>query len=198
MKIGLFFGSFNPIHTGHLVIASQIAEQTDIQQVWFVVSPLNPLKKKESLLKDYDRLHLVQLAIEDDPRFRASNVEFSLPRPSYTVDTLVFLEEKYPQHSFSLIMGGDNLATFHKWKNYEVLLKRYSILVYLRPGFDVEEKWSQYPNIQLCEFPQMDLSATFIRHCAEKGISLKYLVPEPVREYIETNHLFQKKGKGNL
>lgn len=198
MKIGLFFGSFNPIHTGHLVIASQIVEQTDIQQVWMVVSPHNPFKKKDSLLKDYDRLHLVQLAIEDDPRFRASNVEFSLPQPSYTVDTLAFLEEKFPQHQFSLMMGGDNLATFHKWKNYEVLLNRYPILVYLRPGIEVDEKWKTYANIHLCEFPQMDLSATYIRQCAERGISLKYLVPEPVREYIETNHLFQKKGGKNL
>ena len=193
MDIGLFFGSFNPIHNGHLLIASQLVELTHIKQVWFVVSPQNPLKQKDTLLNEFDRLHLVRLAIEDDIRFRANNIEFSLPQPSYTVDTLVFLSEKYPQHRFSLIMGGDNLATIHKWKNYEVLLQNYPILVYNRPGYDVDPKWLQHPNIKLCEFPQLDLSATYIRQCVQKGVSLRYLVPDNVREYIEGGGLFKKK-----
>src|SRR6187402_95126 len=133
-RVGLFFGSFNPIHTGHLIIAEYMATHTDLEQVWFVVSPHNPLKQRSTLANDFDRLHMVQLAIDDNPKLKASNIEFSLPKPSYTVDTMVYLHEKYPQHQFSLIMGGDNLESIHKWKNYEILLERYSIHIYNREG----------------------------------------------------------------
>src|SRR3984957_14698567 len=136
MKIGLFFGSFNPVHNGHLIIANYICESTKLDKVWMVVSPQNPLKPKETLLRDYDRLHLINLAIEDNKNLKVSNIEFKLPKPSYTIDTLVHLHDKYPQHTFSLIMGSDNLATLHKWKNYEILLKNYEFLVYKRRGFE--------------------------------------------------------------
>ena len=198
MNIGLFFGSFNPIHTGHLLIASQVVELTPLKQIWFVVSPQNPLKPKETLLNQYDRLHLVQLAVEDDNRFKASNVEFAMPVPSYTIDTLTWLSEKYPKHQFSLIMGADNLDTIHKWKNYEALLKHYHIYVYQRQGHAITAKWKEQPNVTVCEFPLLDISATYIRECVQKGISLRYLVPDRVREYIETYHLFQKKSTENL
>ena len=123
MKIGLFFGSFNPVHNGHLIIANYVCERTELDKVWLVVSPQNPLKQKETLLREYDRLHLINLAIEDNKNLKASNIEFKLPKPSYTIDTLIYLKEKYPQHQFALIMGSDNLATLHKWKNYEQILK---------------------------------------------------------------------------
>src|SRR5580698_2764956 len=129
MKIGLFFGSFNPVHNGHLIIANYICETCGLKRVWLVLSPQNPLKPKESLLRDYDRLHLLQLALEDSKNLVASNIEFKLPKPSYTIDTLTYLHEKYPQHQFSLIMGSDNLATLHKWKNYELLLANYEFWV---------------------------------------------------------------------
>ncbi|MEM9823825.1 MAG: nicotinate (nicotinamide) nucleotide adenylyltransferase, partial [Bacteroidota bacterium] len=135
MKVGLFFGSFNPIHVGHLIIANFMATQTELEQVWLVVSPQNPFKAKSSLARDYERLHLVQLAIDDNPKLRVSNIEFSLPKPSYTIDTLTYLKEKYPQHAFSLIMGGDNLGSFHKWKNYEQILAHHQIFVYKRPQY---------------------------------------------------------------
>lgn len=191
MKIGLFFGSFNPIHQGHMVIASQLVELTDLEKIWFVVSPQNPLKPKASLLNEYDRLHLVQLAIADDERFVASNVEFSLPQPSYSVDTLAYLTDKHPEHSFSLIMGGDNLVTLEKWKNYEAILKHYQVYVYTRPGYDMINELVQHPSVHILQFPQMDISATYIRNCAKQGVSLKYLVPEPVRKYIEEMNLYK-------
>ena len=137
MKVGLFFGSFNPIHVGHLIIANYMATHTDLKEIWLVVSPQNPLKQKASLAKDYDRLHLVRLAIDQNPKLKASNIEFDLPKPSYTVDTLAYLKEKYPTKTFVLIMGGDNLGTFHKWKNYEIILKNFQIYVYSRPKYEL-------------------------------------------------------------
>ena len=189
MKIGLFFGSFNPVHSGHLIIANYICETTHLNKVWLVVSPQNPLKLKETLLRDHDRLHLINLAIEDNKNLKASSIEFKLPKPSYTIDTLIYLKEKYPQHQFVLIMGSDNLATLHKWKNYELLLK-YEILVYKRRGFD-EKPYPKNKNIQLLDFPYLDISATFIRENIKNGISMQYFLPEPVWKYIEESNWYR-------
>jgi nicotinate-nucleotide adenylyltransferase len=159
MKIGLFFGSFNPIHVGHLIIANYMATQTDLEKVWLVVSPHNPLKPKKTLARDHDRLHLVRLGIGDNPRLEASNVEFGLPKPSYTIDTLTFLREKYPQHEFSLIMGGDNIATLHLWKNYEQILAHYDIYVYQRPGSE-PGALGAHPRVPLCWIFPLPTSAS--------------------------------------
>ena len=191
MKIGLFFGSFNPIHIGHLVIANFMATQTDLDRVWFVVSPHNPLKPKKTLARDHDRLHLVRLGIGDNPKLQASNVEFDLPKPSYTIDTLAFLKEKYPAHEFALIMGGDNLASLHLWKNYHQILEGYDIYVYKRPSFDPGELAS-HPRVRLYEAPLLDISATYIRDCLRAGKSVRYLVPDAVLEYLESGSLYRK------
>lgn len=190
MKIGLFFGSFNPVHNGHLIIASYISQTTDLDKVWMVVSPQNPLKPKETLLRDHDRLHLINLAIEESKHLKSSGIEFKLPKPSYTIDTLVYLHEKYPQHRFSLIMGSDNLVTLHKWKNFEKLLT-YPIYVYKRRGFD-ENPYPERNNIQLLDFPFLDISATFIRDSIRKGISMQYFLPEPVWKYIDESGWYKK------
>lgn len=188
MKIGLYFGSFNPIHLGHLVIADVMQDRTDLDEVWFVVSPQNPLKKQSALLHEFDRLKMVELAIADHFYFRATDVEFRMPRPSYTVDTLAFLSDKYPQHQFKLIVGGDNLTHFHKWKNHEVILEQYGLYVYPRPG---EKKLPEHPNIQYVEAPLMDISATYIRDSVKQGHSVKYLLPEAVEDYIRDKKLYQ-------
>lgn len=191
MNIGLFFGSFNPIHTGHLIIAQHMATHTDLDQVWLVVSPHNPLKNKATLANDYDRLHMVNLAIEDNPLLRASNIEFGLPKPSYTVDTLAYLTEKYPQHRFALIMGGDNLRTLHKWKNHDVLLRDYRIYVYQRPDYDLGEL-ATHPSIYLQDAPMMQISASFIRRSLQAGQSIRYLVPDAVRAYLDGSNLYRE------
>lgn len=190
-KIGLYFGTFNPVHIGHLIIANFMATQTDLSEVWMVVSPRNPLKKKDTLLGNYDRLHLVNLGIGNNDRVKASDIEFSLPVPSYTIDTLTYLKEKFPDKKFVLIMGGDNLATFHLWKNYISILNHYSIYIYSRPGFAIPPEFSQHPSIQFFESPQMNISATYIRECIKKKKSVQYLLPEPVFEYIRDSNLFQ-------
>ncbi|MEY2905048.1 MAG: hypothetical protein RJA52_1064 [Bacteroidota bacterium] len=190
-KIGLYFGTFNPVHIGHLIIANFMATQTDLSEVWMVVSPRNPLKKKDTLLGNYDRLHLVNLGIGNNARVKASDIEFSLPVPSYTIDTLTYLKEKFPDKKFVLIMGGDNLATFHLWKNYISILNHYSIYIYSRPGFAIPPEFSQHPSIQFFESPQMNISATYIRECIKKKKSVQYLLPEPVFEYIRDSNLFQ-------
>ena len=189
MKIGLFFGSFNPVHVGHLIIANYMATHTDLEKVWMVVSPHNPLKPKKTLANDYDRLHLVRLGIGDNPLIEASNVEFSLPKPSYTIDTLAFLREKYPQHTFALIMGGDNLATLHLWKNHELLLEQNDIYVYDRPSGDLGP-FAAHLRVHLCEAPMLDISSTYIRECIRTGKSVRYLVPEAVFEYLENNNIY--------
>ncbi len=190
-KIGLFFGSFNPVHVGHMIIANYMATQTDLREVWLVVSPQNPLKPKQTLARDYDRLHLVQLAIADNPHLRASDVEFVLPKPSYTIDTLAYLHEKYPEKEFVLIMGGDNLATLHKWKNYERLLRDYKIYVYSRPAHD-EGDLENHPHVRIFEdVPMMHLSSTYIRRCLREGKSVQYLVPDAVYHYLITNNLYR-------
>lgn len=190
MKVGLFFGSFNPVHTGHMIISNFMATQTDLDQVWLVVSPQNPLKPKSVLANDHDRLHLVHLAIGDNPLLRVSNIEFSLPKPSYTIDTLTYLREKHPEKEFVLIMGGDNLATLHKWKNYEILLRDYRIYLYKRPKYELGEL-ENHPNIRHFDAPLLDLSATYIRHCLQQGYSVRYLVPDAVFEYLEGSQLYK-------
>lgn len=188
MKIGLYFGSFNPVHIGHLIIGSFVANNTDVDQVWFVVSPHNPLKKTSTLLNEYHRLHLVQLAIEKDEQLKASNIEFKLPRPSYTIDTLTYLCEKYPTHQFAIIVGSDSFQNIFKWKNYEQLLLNYSLYVYTRPGFEVE---NTAKNINVLKAPLLEISSTQIREAVKKGKSIRYLVPEAVREEIERNRYYR-------
>jgi len=191
MKIGLFFGSFNPVHNGHLIIANYVCETTELDRVWLVVSPQNPLKEKETLLREYDRLHLINLAIEENKNLKASSIEFKLPKPSYTIDTLTHLKEKYPQHEFSLIMGSDNLETLHKWKNYELILNNYPIFVYNRRGAD-GNPFPEKKNIHFLNFPFLDISATFIRENLRNGISMQYFLPELVWKYIYESNLYRK------
>lgn len=183
MKIGLFFGSFNPIHVGHLIIAETMATSTDIDRVWFVVSPQNPFKKNNSLLHEFDRLTMVERAIADNFRLQTSDIEFSLPKPSYTVDTLTILGEKYPEHEFVLIMGEDNLVQFQNWKNYEKILEYFNLYVYPRPNTP-EHPYKNHPKVKFVEAPLLDISATYIRKrlAEEKGIT--YLVTEPVEALI--------------
>jgi len=190
MKIGLFFGSFNPIHHGHLMVASFIANHTDLKQVWLVVSPQNPHKTQSSLLNEYDRLHLAQLAIEDDTQIKVSDIEFKLPKPSYTIDTLTYLQEKYPQHQFYVIMGSDSFQNLPKWKNFEALIKNYQFIVYKRPGFEIIEDYGA--DVQYLEAPMLELSATLIRNNCKDGITIRYLVPEGVRLEIERNNYFKE------
>lgn len=190
-KTGLFFGSFNPIHSVHLMIASYMAEYTDLDQVWFVVSPHNPLKEKSTLLADLQRLAMVNLAIEEDPRFRASNIEFKLPQPSYTIDTLTYLSEKHPGREFTLIAGGDNLPTFHKWKNYEELLKQYRL--YLYPRHDTPaSRFDDHPSITMISAPLITISSSFIRKGIQEGKNMRYFLPEKIWKYIEEMHFYRK------
>ncbi|MFA7448257.1 MAG: nicotinate (nicotinamide) nucleotide adenylyltransferase [Weeksellaceae bacterium] len=190
MKIGLFFGSFNPIHIGHLIIANHIQQYSDLDQVWLVVTPQNPFKEKATLANDYDRLHLVNLAIDDYPDLRVSNVEFSLPKPSYTIDTLTVLKEKHPDYDFSLLMGMDNLKSFHKWKNHEAILNQYSIYVYPRIGSDAG-KWENHPKIHITEAPIVEISSTFIRKAIKDNKNTFPLLPKVVWEYLEGSSMYK-------
>jgi len=183
MKIGLYFGSFNPVHVGHLIIASHAVNETDLNQVWFVVSPQNPFKQSASLLNEYHRLHLIKSAIDGENNLRASSVEFSLPKPSYTVDTLVYLKEKHPEHEFSILMGSDGFQNLNKWKNYEVLIANYSIYIYKRPGFEVLETFGA--TIQILDAPLLVISSTRIRELIKSKRSIRFLVPDIVKEEIE-------------
>ena len=204
MKIGLYFGTFNPIHVGHLVIANYMADFTELDQVWMVVSPHNPLKEKATLLTDMHRLALVKVAIDDNSKLRASDIEFNLPKPSYTSTTLAYLKEKYPENEFALIMGEDNLRTLHKWKNHETILKNHKIYVYPRVLTTQEEEevsyinakigndFSQNANVIFCEdAPVMKVSATFVRNAIEDGKDVRYLLTEPVHKYIEELHFYK-------
>ena len=190
-KTGLFFGSFNPIHVGHLIIANYLSNESELDEIWLVVSPQNPFKEKKSLASNYDRIHLVNLAIEDHLDIKASNIEFDLPKPSYTIDTLSYLYELYPAEEFSLIMGGDNLASFHKWKNYEQILEKHDIYVYRRPGYS-SERFNDHNRVTFVDAPLLDISATFVRKAIRSDKSIKYLVPTPVYEYVSTSHLYRK------
>lgn len=182
MKIGLYFGSFNPIHNGHLIIANYVLQHSGLEQVWFVVSPQNPLKQSSNLLNEYHRLHLVKQAIEGELSLKACDIEFGLPRPSYTIDTLTYLEEKYPENNFFVIMGSDSLQNIGKWKSGELLLKRYHILVYQRPGVGVPEKIGKHTTV--LNAPLLDISSTMIRKMVASGQSIRYLVPDSVNEEI--------------
>lgn len=200
MRIGLYFGTYNPIHVGHLIIANHMTEREDLDQVWMVVTPQNPLKVNQNLLPDYHRLALVKIAIDDNFNLRASDIEFSLPKPSYTVETLAYLKEKYPQHEFALIMGEDNLRTFHKWKNYEVILEKHKIFVYPRPLTleELENKTSAakpeiagHKHIIMTDSPVMQISSTHIRQLVKADKSIQYLVTEPVRMYIDEMNFYR-------
>ena len=182
-NIGLFFGSFNPIHNGHMAIANYMIEYTDIKELWFVISPHNPLKEKASLLHQNDRYQMVVEAIDAEPRFRASTIEFNLPQPSYTINTLVHLQEKYPKNKFSLIMGEDNLATFHKWKNYERILAQCDVLVYPRPNCE-KTPFHHHPKVKITAAPQVEISSTFIRNAIKENKNVQYFVPEKVWKYM--------------
>lgn len=190
MKIGLYFGSFNPVHTGHLIIASHVLNETDIEKIWFVVSPQNPFKEESGLLNEFHRLHLVRVATEDDNRIKATDIEFGLPKPSYTVNTLAWLREKYPEHEFCIIMGSDSFQNLHKWKNYEVIIRDHDIYVYNRPGFEVVNNIGA--RLHLLQAPLLQLSATAIRRNIREGKSIRYMVTEKVLEEIEKGGYYKK------
>ncbi|MGV3760926.1 nicotinate (nicotinamide) nucleotide adenylyltransferase [Parapedobacter sp.] len=189
--IGLFFGSFNPIHTGHLIIANYMANYTELDEVWLVVTPHNPLKKKDSLINQYDRLEMVNLAIEKAENIRSCTIEFSLPQPSYTIDTLTHLNEKYPEKAFVLIMGSDNLVSFHKWKNYEMILRSHRILVYPRPDFPTPAEFVGHSAVTITDTPLMEFSSTFIRNAVKTGKDILYFVPDGVKAFIEGKGLYR-------
>ncbi|HSB92226.1 MAG TPA: nicotinate (nicotinamide) nucleotide adenylyltransferase [Flavitalea sp.] len=188
MKVGLYFGSFNPIHHGHLIIASHMLNYSDLKQVWFVVSPQNPLKPSAGLLNEYQRLYLLQLAIDGEQSLKASDIEFRLPRPSYTIDTLTYLQEKYPDYEFTVIMGSDSFQNIERWKNYQQLLNVYSILIYERPGYPVG---ILPPRVSIVKAPLLEISATHIRKTIQEGRSIRYLVPDKVKEEIDRNRYYR-------
>jgi len=190
MKIGLYFGSFNPVHVGHLIIANHVINYSDLQQVWLIISPQNPLKPSSSLLNEYHRLHLVQSALEGETKLKGSNIEFHLPKPSYTVDTLTYLKEKYPQHQFAIIMGSDSFCNLTKWKNYEVIIKNYALYIYERQGFKINN--SLNANINILQAPLLQISSTHIRELIKQGKSIRYMVPDIVKEEIERNGYYRQ------
>lgn len=189
-KIGLFFGSFNPIHIGHMIIANIMAENTDLNKVWFVVSPQNPFKPGKGLLHEFDRYDMVKAAIADHYKLEVSDVEFNLPKPSYTIHTLAYLTEKHPGKEFKVIIGEDNLESFTKWKNHEQILEQFGLYVYPRPHVTNSEL-KRHPNVKLIEAPLLDISATYIRSCIKNNKSIRYLVPEPVEQLIRLKHFYQ-------
>jgi len=197
MKIGLYFGTFNPIHVGHLIIANHMAEYASLDQVWMVVTPHNPFKKKSTLLDDYHRLQMVHLATEDFPKIKPSDIEFKLPQPNYTVNTLVHLQEKYPDYEFSLIMGEDNLKSLHKWKNYEAILENHEIYVYPRISSESENsapsfRDKNHAKIHFIDAPIVEISSTFIRKSIKNGKNVQPLLPLKVWQYIDHNNFYRK------
>ena len=189
-KTGLFFGSFNPIHQGHLMIANYMVEFTDLSQIWFIVSPHNPLKEKTSLLADHHRLAMANIAVEDDPRFRASNIEFHLPQPSYTIDTLTYLSEKYPDKEFVLIAGSDNLPSFSKWKNFETLLDHYHLYIYPRKD-TTPSPFDNHPHVHFTDAPMIEVSSSFIRQGIKDGKNMQQFLPEKVWKYLTEMHFYE-------
>ena len=193
MKVGLYFGTFNPIHVGHLIIANHMAEFSGLDQIWMVVTPHNPLKKKATLLDDYLRLHLVFLATEDFPKIKPSDIEFRLPQPNYTTHTLAHLQDKYPAHEFALIMGEDNLKSLHKWKNYESILQNHEIYVYPRISFEPDNpEFANHPNIHFIDAPVVEISSTFIRESIKNKKNMGPMLPAKVWTYIDDNLLYRK------
>jgi nicotinate-nucleotide adenylyltransferase len=188
LNIGLYFGSFNPVHVGHLIIASHVADTCALDQIWFVVSPQNPFKKESSLLNEHHRKRLIDLSIEGEKKLRTSNVEFKLPKPSYTIDTMIYLTEKYPKDAFSIIMGSDSFTNIKRWKNYEVLLKNYDIYIYERPGFEVKEL--SKAKLTILHAPLLEISSTHIRELIHAKKSIKFLVPDVVKEEIEKHQYY--------
>ncbi len=197
MKIGLYFGSFNPIHMGHLIIAHHMVEFSDLDKIWFVVSPHNPFKKKETLLADHHRLELVQLALKDFDKLEASNIEFGLKKPSYTIDTLAYISEKHSNHEFSLIMGGDNLTSFHKWKNYETILEHHHIYVYPRTTGKPCEL-DTHPSITIVKSaPMMQISSSFIRKSIADNKDIRSMLPKTTWNFIDEMNFYRPKPKIN-
>jgi nicotinate-nucleotide adenylyltransferase len=193
MKIGLYFGTFNPIHVGHLIIANHMAEHSDLEQIWMVVTPHNPLKQKNTLLDDYQRLHLVRLATEDYSKIKPSDIEFKLPQPNSTVNTLAHLMEKYPQHEFSLIMGEDNLKSLHKWKNYEYILQHHNIYIYPRVSEEAENPTlKNHPSVHWIDAPIVEISSTFIRENIKNNKNVRPLLPHNVWEYVDHNNFYRR------
>jgi len=190
-KIGLFFGSFNPIHIGHMIIANVMVETTDLYKVWFVVTPQNPFKSSKSLLHDFDRYDMVRAAAYENYKFDVCDVEFSLPKPNYTIDTLVYLKEKHPDKDFVVIIGEDNLASFEKWKNYKIILEDFGLYVYQRPNVQ-PSKLKSHPNVTIVDAPLLDISATFIRKCIRNNQSIRYLVPDPVEAIIRDKKFYME------
>ena len=191
-KIGLYFGSFNPIHVGHLMIANYMVEFADLKQVWFVVSPHNPLKNKSTLLSDNHRLYMVNLAIEDTSKFKASDIEFKLPKPSFTINTLTYLKEKYPSKNFALIMGSDNLETFNKWKNYDQILEDYELYVFPRKNNSGGE-FINHPKVKIIDAPQLEISSSFIRNAIKEKKDIRYFLTEKVYNHVVEMHFYEAK-----
>ncbi|MBR0072308.1 MAG: nicotinate-nucleotide adenylyltransferase [Bacteroidales bacterium] len=189
-KTGLYFGSFNPIHVGHLAIASAVLDEAGLREVWFVLSPQNPFKEQKNLLPDHHRLQILKVAIEDNPRFRACDIEFSLPRPSYTSLTLAHLAERYPEKAFCLIMGSDNLASFHRWRNYQSIIDNYHICVYPRVD-SPKTQWDDHPHVHLINSPLFNISSSYIRDCIKNGKSVKYILTEPALKYVEEMNFYK-------
>jgi nicotinate-nucleotide adenylyltransferase len=189
--VALFFGSFNPIHVGHLIIANTMVQEEGVDEVWFVVSPQNPLKERSTLLADHHRMAMVRRAIDDNYRLRACDIEMHLPVPSYTVVTLAALGEKYPNREFSLIMGGDNLASFDRWRNYQHIIENHKIYVYPRPGYE-NPPLASHPNVTVVDVPMMDISSSFIRRQIAAGKDVQYLLTEPVYKYLTEMHFYEK------
>ena len=192
MHIGLYFGSFNPIHIGHLIIANHILNEAEVEKIWFVVSPQNPFKESNSLLNEYDRLHLVRLAVQDDNRIRCSDIEFTLSKPSYTSNTMAFLSEKHPENKFSIIMGSDSYENIIKWRNYETIVDNYDIYVYKRKNYETKKVISK--SVTFLNAPLIEISASQIREYIKAGKSIRYLVPEVVREEIESRKFYRQKN----
>ena len=191
MKVGLFFGTFNPIHVGHLVVAGYMTEFTDLKEVWFVVSPQNPMKAEQNMLEENQRLALVNLAVGNHPKLKVNDIEFSLPKPSFSIDTLTHFSEKYPAHEFVLILGSDNLTTFNKWKNFERILERYSIYVYPRPGFS-GGKLSSHVKIKITSAPMLEISSTYIRDAIKNKKDVRYMLTESVYIKIKEMHFYEQ------
>ncbi len=189
-KVGLYFGSFNPIHNGHTMLANYIVEYAGLDSLWFVISPHNPLKDKASLLKDHHRMYMVELAIENDERFEVCDIEFYMPQPSYTIDTLVCLSEKFPNNEYYLICGMDNLQNFHKWKNHEMILENYRLLVYPRKGYSSNDLVN-HKSVTIIDAPEIDVSSSFIRNAVSQKKDVRYFMPPKVYKYIVDMHFYE-------